>query len=39
VVVPRNPEIQFTPPPAFSAPASSASGATNRSAAVDCEVR
>jgi hypothetical protein len=39
VVVPRNPGIQFTPPPAFSAPASSASGATNRSAAVDCEVR
>jgi hypothetical protein len=41
VIVPQNPGLQFTPPPAFSAPVSSgASGSTgSKSAAVDCEVR
>jgi hypothetical protein len=41
VVLPQNPGLQFTPPPAFSAPVSSgASGSTaSKSAAVDCEVR
>jgi len=40
VVVPANPGIQFTPPPAFSsstAPSTSTSG--NKSGSVDCEVR
>jgi hypothetical protein len=40
VIVPRNPGIQFTPPPVFnqtSGPSSSSSA--GKSAAVDCEVR
>lgn len=40
VVVPKNPALQFTPPPSFSAPPTvtgSAGGA--KSNAVDCEVR
>jgi hypothetical protein len=36
VVVPRNPGIQFVPPPVFSKPLP---GATPKPAAVDCEVR
>lgn len=40
VVVPKNPGIQFTPPPAFSAPAPApTSTSTAKSNAVDCEVR
>jgi hypothetical protein len=42
VLVPQNPGIQFTPPPAFSssnAPSGSGSGSGNKGAAVDCEVR
>lgn len=38
VVVPANPGIKFTPPPAFSAPAKT-SGSTGGNKAVDCEVR
>ena len=40
VVLPSNPGLQFTPPPAFSSstPSTGASG-TGKSAAVDCEVR
>ena len=37
IVVPSNPGIKFTPPPAFSSTAGSNN--TNRPAAVDCEVR
>ncbi|MDP9125355.1 MAG: hypothetical protein M3N82_12285 [Pseudomonadota bacterium] len=40
VIVPRNPAIQFTPPPAFNASTdSSASQSPAKSNAVDCEVR
>jgi hypothetical protein len=40
VVLPTNPGIQFTPPPAFSAPASTqGSTQSNKSNTVDCEVR
>jgi hypothetical protein len=38
VLVPANPAMQFTPPPAFSATPSSSS-APNKSVTVDCEVR
>jgi hypothetical protein len=40
VLVPKNPAIQFTPPPSFSSnkPPSN-TGASNKAAAVDCEVR
>jgi hypothetical protein len=40
VLVPKNPAIQFAPPPAFSSnkPPSN-TGASNKAAAVDCEVR
>ena len=38
VIVPRNPVIQFTPPPAFSAPPNSSSGG-GKPQTVDCEVR
>ena len=40
VIVPRNPGIQFTPPPSFST-SSSTSGSTSatKSGTVDCEVR
>lgn len=40
VIVPSNPGLQFTPPPAFSAPASPAAGsAPPKSNTVDCIVR
>ncbi|RQO37237.1 iron dicitrate transport regulator FecR [Herminiimonas sp. KBW02] len=42
VVVPRNPGLQFTPPPAFSVPMSNTPGASSappKSNAVDCVVR
>lgn len=41
VVVPKNPGIQFTPPPAFNTPTAPghASTSTAKSNAVDCEVR
>lgn len=41
IVVPSNPGIQFTPPPAFNAPPpqGSSSPSGNRSNSVDCEVR
>lgn len=40
VVVPRNPGIQFTPPPAFSTSTGPATtSASAKSNAVDCEVR
>ena len=41
VLVPPNPGILFTPPPAFSAPPSSSDGAAGviKSAAIDCVVR
>ncbi len=40
IVVPANPSLRFTPPPAFSAPpSSSSSSSAGRAAAVDCEVR
>jgi hypothetical protein len=40
VIVPANPGIQFTPPPAFnSSTAPSASSGPSKSNAVDCEVR
>jgi hypothetical protein len=40
VLVPKNPAIQFAPPPAFSSnkPPSN-TGASNKAATVDCEVR
>jgi len=38
VIVPANPGMQFTPPPAFSAPSSGGSAA-NKSGTVDCMVR
>ncbi|MFA9217341.1 MAG: FecR domain-containing protein [Sphingomonadaceae bacterium] len=41
VVVPKNPGLQFTPPPAFSAPppVAGAGSASSKSNTVDCEVR
>jgi hypothetical protein len=39
VIVPTNPGIKFTPPPAFSAPPSSNSGSGTKPKTVDCEVR
>jgi hypothetical protein len=41
VVVPANPGIQFTPPPAFSSSTASKTGTagSNKSGTVDCEVR
>jgi hypothetical protein len=39
VVVPANPGLKFTPPPAFSAPPSSSSNSGSKSGTVDCEVR
>jgi hypothetical protein len=40
VVVPKNPGLQFTPPPAFSSPPASQGGnASSKSNAVDCVVR
>lgn len=44
VIVPANPALKFTPPPVFSSSASGAgssgsSAGSNKSAAVDCEVR
>ncbi|HEY8101489.1 MAG TPA: FecR family protein [Burkholderiaceae bacterium] len=39
IVLPANPGMQFTPPPAFSAPPSSNSTSSNKSGTVDCEVR
>ena len=40
VIVPANPGLQFTPPPAFSQPTQSSAGPTAAKAAtVDCEVR
>ena len=39
VVVPRNPGIQFTPPPTFNAPPTTTASSGNKSNAVDCEVR
>ena len=42
VVLPVNPGIKFTPPPAFSAPPVSGTGGTSgttKSNTVDCEVR
>ena len=41
VVLPANPGIQFTPPPAFSAPTTgtSAANGANKAKTVDCEVR
>lgn len=40
VLVPKNPAIAFTLPPAFSLPATNlASGGPSKSGAVDCEVR
>ena len=39
VMVPKNPGLQFTPPPAFSAPATTNTASTTKSSAVDCEVR
>lgn len=44
VTVPTNPGIKFTPPPAFSSSATSpgssgSSAGSNKSAAIDCEVR
>ncbi|WP_076999027.1 hypothetical protein [Variovorax sp. KK3] len=40
VVVPQNPGLQFTPPPAFNAQAApTASGTPAKSNGVDCEVR
>jgi hypothetical protein len=40
VVVPANPGIQFTPPPAFSAPPSAPpTSGSNKAAAIDCVVR
>jgi len=41
VVVPANPGIQFTPPPAFSSSSApkTGSGSGNKSGTVDCEVR
>lgn len=40
VMVPNNPGIQFSPPPAFSAPASSSAGsAAAQSGDINCEVR
>jgi len=41
VIIPSHPDIQFTPPPAFSAPggAPGAGGAGNKTAAIDCVVR
>jgi hypothetical protein len=40
VIIPSNPGIQFTPPPAFSAPAGSSSASTTaKSGEVDCIVR
>lgn len=41
IIVPSNPGIKFTPPPAFSSSSAAQSGSTsaNKSGAVDCEVR
>jgi hypothetical protein len=40
IIVPKNPGLQFTPPPAFSAPPTSQGGsAAAKSATVDCVVR
>lgn len=39
IIVPTNPGIQFSPPPAFSASSSQSSSSSKKSAAVDCEVR
>jgi len=41
VVVPANPGIQFTPPPAFSSSSAprTGTGSGNKSGTVDCEVR
>jgi hypothetical protein len=41
VIVPSNPGIQFTPPPAFSSPSGPQSGSSNggKPNTVDCEVR
>lgn len=40
VIVPKNPAIQFTPPPAFNTPTMSSTSATaSKTSTVDCEVR
>jgi len=39
VVVPKNPGILFTPPPAFNAPPTTTASSGTKSNAVECEVR
>jgi hypothetical protein len=39
VLVPKNPGLQFTPPPVFNAPPSGPAASTPKSNAVDCVVR
>jgi hypothetical protein len=39
VIVPANPGLKFTPPPAFSAPPSGGNGSANKAGTVDCVVR
>jgi len=40
IVVPKNPGLQFTPPPAFNAPLKpTGSGSASKSNTIDCEVR
>ncbi|MEB0056778.1 MULTISPECIES: hypothetical protein [unclassified Variovorax] len=39
VVLPRNPGMQFTPPPAFNSSTGPSTPAAVRSSSVDCEVR
>ena len=39
VVVPKNPAMQFTPPPAFNTSSPTQTASSSKSNAVDCEVR
>lgn len=39
VIVPKNPGLQFTPPPVFNAPPPMTGSTAPKSNAVDCEVR
>lgn len=39
VVVPKNPGLQFTPPPAFNVSGTTNTASTTKANAVDCEVR
>ena len=39
IVVPRNPGLLFTPPPAFNAPPTTTASSAGKSNAVECEVR